>query len=54
MVFTEDDKAFIKILYLSIGPIGYGLRKLMIETVPWQRMKNVCIAKIGQTYHETA
>jgi len=28
MFFTEEDKAFIKILYLVIG---YGLRKLMRE-----------------------
>jgi len=26
MVFTEEDKAFIKVLYMIIG---YGLRKLM-------------------------
>jgi len=41
MVFIEEGKAFIKILYLTIG---YELGRL-----PWQTMNKVWI---GQTYHE--
>jgi len=29
MLFTEEDKTFIKLLYLIMG---YGLRKLMTES----------------------
>jgi len=38
MVFTEEDKAFINILYLNV----YSLWTTeTYETVPWQRTKNV-------------
>ena len=47
MIFTEEDKAFVKIFvpyYRLWTTEGY-------ETISWQKTKNVWI---GQPYHEAA
>ena len=47
MIFTEEDKAFVKIFV----PYYTLWTKESYERIPWQKMKYVWI---GQPYHEAA